>query len=174
MMWRVNSNLVATTIGLILLLTGSAWAQGDEDETNASLIGTFRFSAVKTCTDAVIGSTTHFYFNGTIIYDGRGSAKLAQQGTLILPGSTALSFEETADMNYRMKPDGSVVQEGTVIAGDHSYTITGVRMIGQIDLQGSIAILSSPIPPEQETVTTSGGGASRYFCSTSGTAVRVR
>ena len=169
----ISSSLLVMTIGLVLLLTGSAWAQDDGGEANASLKGTFRFSTVKTCTDAMIGSTTHFYFNGTIVYDGSGFAKLTQQGTLVLPGSTSLSFEETAELTYRLKPNGSLVQEGTFIAADHSYTVTGARMIGQIDAQSSVVMLSGPIPPEQERVTTSGGGVSQYFCGASGTAIRI-
>ena len=173
-MWGVNSRMVAMATGLVLLVTGAARAQNDRTESPASLKGTFRFNTVKTCTDVVIGSTTHFYFNGTIIYDGSGSAKLTQQGTLVLPGSTALSFEEMAELTYLLKPNGSFVQEGTFVAADHSYTVTGVRMIGQIDARESVVILSGTIPPEKETVTTSGGGVSQYFCGASGTAVRIR
>ncbi len=173
-MKRVSSNLVAMTIGLVLLVTGSVQAQDDGRESNASLRGTFRFSIVKTCTDAVIGSTTQLYFNGTLIYDGSGSAKLTQQGTLVLPGSTPVSFEETADLTYFLKPTGSLVQEGTFVAADRSYTVTGVRMVGQIDAQGTIVMLSGPIPSEQETVTSAGGVISQYFCGASGTAIRMR
>lgn len=173
-MQRVSSNLVAMTIGLALLVTGAVQAQDDGRESNASLRGTFRFSIVKTCTDAVIGSTTQLYFNGTLIYEGSGSAKLTQQGTLVLPGSTSVSFEETADLTYFLKPNGSLVQEGTFVAADRSYTVTGVRMVGQIDAQGTIVMLSGPIPSEQETVTTAGGVISQYFCGASGTAIRMR
>lgn len=173
-MQGISSNLVAMTVGLVLLVTGAVQAQDDGRESNASLRGTFRFSTVKTCTDAVIGSTTHFYFNGTIIYDGTGSAKLTQRGTLVLPGSPSLSFEEVAELIYRLKPNGSFVQEGTFTATDHSYTLTGSRMIGQIDAQGSVTMLSGPIPPEKETVTTSGGAVSQYLCGASGMAVRIR
>jgi hypothetical protein len=170
----ISSNLVAMTIGLVLLLTGSVQAQDDGRESNASLKGTFRFSTVKTCTDAVIGSTTQLYFNGTLVYDGSGSAKLTQRGTLVVPGSTSVSFEETADLTYFLKPNGSLVQEGTFVASDHSYTVTGTRMIGQLDAQGSVVMFSGPIPSEKETVTSSGGGVSQYFCGASGTAVRMR
>lgn len=173
-MQGISSNLVAMTIGLVLLVTGAVQAQDDGRESKASLRGTFRFSTVKTCTDAVIGSTTHFYFNGTIIYDGTGSAKLTQRGTLVLPGSTSVSFEETADLTYFLKPNGSLVQEGTFVAADRSYTVTGVRMVGQIDAQGTMVMLSGPIPPEQETVTTAGGVISQYFCGASGTAILMR
>ncbi len=173
-MQRVSNNLVAMTIGLALLVTGAVQAQDDGRESNASLRGTFRFSIVKTCTDAVIGSTTQLYFNGTLIYDGSGFAKLTQQGTLVLPGSTPVSFEETADLTYFLKPNGSLVQEGTFVAADRAYTVTGVRMVGQIDAQGTIVMLSGPIPSEQETVTTAGGVISQYFCGASGTAIRMR
>ena len=173
-MQGISSNLVAMTVGLVLLVTGAVQAQDDGRASKGSLRGTFRFSTVKTCTDAVIGSTTHFYFNGTIIYDGTGSAKLTQRGTLVLPGSTSVSFEETADLTYFLKPNGSLVQEGTFVAADRSYTVTGVRMVGQIDAQGTMVMLSGPIPPEQETVTTAGGVISQYFCGASGTAILMR
>ena len=173
-MWGLNTRRGAITIGLILLLTGAAQAQDDGHESNTSLRGPFRFSIVKTCTDAVIGSTTHFYFNGTISYDGTGFAKLTQRGILVLPGSTSVLFEETADLTYFLKPNGSLVQEGTFVAADRSYTVTGVRMVGQIDAQGTIVMLSGPIPPEQETVTTAGGVISQYFCGASGTAILMR
>ncbi len=173
-MRNTSNGLLSMTIGVALLLTGTTQAEEYRGESNTSLKGTFRFSTVKTCTDTVIGSTTHFYFNGTLIYDGSGSAKLTQQGTLVLPGSTSVLFEETADLTYFLKPNGSLVQEGTFVAADRSYTVTGVRMAGQIDAQGTIVMLSGPIPPEQETVTTAGGVISQYFCGALGTAIRMR
>lgn len=174
MRWALNSSVVVLTIGLILASIGSARAQDDGGQSHASLKGTFRFSLVKTCTDAVIGSTTQFYFNGTMVYDGSGSVKLAQQGTLIIPGSTALVFEEMGELTYLLKPNGNYLQEGTIIGTDHSYTVTGARLMGQIDAQGSVLMLNGPIPPERETVTSSGGGVSQYVCGASGTAVRLR
>ncbi len=169
----VSRSIAAMAIGFVLLVTGTAQAEEDRGESTASLKGTFRFSTVKTCTDAVIGVTTHFYFNGTIVYDGTGSAKLTQQGTLILPGSTSQSFEEIAELTYHVKSNGRFVQEGTFIASDHSYTVSGVRVIGQIDAQGSVVMLSGPVPPEKETITISGGGVSQHICGASGTAVRI-
>lgn len=169
-----RSRLLAITTGFVLLLIGLAQAEDDRGEPNAFLKGTFRFSTVKTCTDVVIGSIVHFHFNGTIIYDGAGSATLSQQGMLVLPGSTPLSFEERAELTYLPKPNGGFIQEGTFIAADHSYTVTGTRMIGQIDAQGSVVMLSGPMPSVKETVTSSAGGVSQYFCGASGTAVRIR
>lgn len=174
MMRGTNSRIAAMSLGLVLLLTGAAWAEDDRGEFHRSLKGTFRFSAVKTCTEASLGSTIHFYFNGAIVYDGNGSAKLTQQGTVVLPGSTATSFEESAQLTYVQKPNGSFVQEGTFVAADHSYTVTGSRMIGQIDAQGSVLMLNGPIPAEQEIVAGSGGSVSQYLCGTSWTAVRIR
>lgn len=174
MMQRLGNSIMAMAIGLALLSTGTTRAEEDGGESNGSLKGTFRFSTVKTCTDVIIGSITHFYVNGTIVYDGTGSATLTQRGTLVLPGSPSLSFEEVAELIYRLKPNGSFVQEGTFTATDHSYTLTGSRMIGQIDAQGSVTMLSGPIPPEKETVTTSGGAVSQYLCGASGMAVRIR
>ena len=169
-----NRSVVASALGLVLLLTGVARAEDGPGELHSALKGIFRFSAVKTCTEAVLGSIVHFYFSGAIVYDGNGSAKLTQQGTVVLPGSTATSFEESAQLTYVLKPNGSFVQQGTFIAVDHSYTVTGARMIGQIDAQGSLLMLNGPIPAEQETVTSSGGSVSQYLCGASGTAVRIR
>jgi hypothetical protein len=173
-MRAINSSILAIAMGLVLLLTGAAWAEDGPGNPQESLNGTFRFSAVKTCTDAVLGSTVHFYFNGTIVYDGNGSATLTQQGTVVLPGSTATAFEENGELTYVLKPNGSFVQIGTFLAADRSYIITGARMIGQIDRQGSVVMLSGPIPSEKETVTMAGGGVSHYFCGATGTAVRMR
>lgn len=169
-----NRSIAAIALGLVLLLTGVARAEDGPGELNNALKGLFRFSVVKTCTEAVLGSTVHFYFNGAIVYDGTGSAKLTQQGTVVLPGSIATLFEESAQLNYVLKQNGSFVQQGTFVAVDHSYTITGARMIGQIDAQGSVIMLSGPIPAEQEIVTSSGGSVSQYLCGASGTAVRIR
>ncbi len=169
-----NRSIAAIALGLVLLLTGVARAEDGPGELNNALKGLFRFSVVKTCTEAVLGSTVHFYFSGAIVYDGTGSAKLTQQGIVVLPGPIATSFEESAQLNYVLKQNGSFVQQGTFVAVDHSYTITGARMIGQIDAQGSVIMLSGPIPAEQEIVTSSGGSVSQYLCGASGTAVRIR
>jgi hypothetical protein len=162
------------TAGLATLPAFSALAEDNHRDSTTSLTGTFRFSIVKTCTDSTIGSTAHFYVDGTIVYDGHGSAQLTQQGTLVLPGPTSTSFEETAELTYAMKPHGSFSQEGTFRAVDRSYTLTGVKMNGHIDSQGSVLIFSAAIPPEKETVTMPGRGSSEYLCGASGTAVRIR
>ncbi len=83
-------------------------------------------------------------------------------------------FEETAELSYTVKPNGSMSQEGAFRASDQSYTLTGAKMIGHIDPHGSILIFSSVIPPEKETMTMSGRGVAEYLCGTSGTAVRIR
>jgi hypothetical protein len=166
--------VLALTACLATLLTLSALAEDNHSDSASSLTGTFRFSIVKTCTDSTIGSTAHFYITGTIIYDGHGSAQLTQQGTLVLPGPTSTSFEETAELTYAVKPNGSFSQEGTFRAVDRSYTLTGVKMNGHIDPYGSVLIFSAAIPPEKETVTMPGRGSSEYLCGASGTAVRIR
>ncbi len=159
---------------LPLLLTGSAWAEADSDVSNTSLNGTFRFSMVKTCADTTIGSTFHLYASGTIVYDGKGSARLAQQGTLILPGLSPTSLEEIATLTYDVKPNGSFTQEGAFVATDKSYTITGVKMEGGLDTHGSVLIFSSTVPLKKETLAIPGRGLSESFCGTSGTGVLMR
>jgi hypothetical protein len=173
-MQQLTSTVSAMTVCLVLLLTGSALAEDDRGESNASLKGTFRFSTVKTCTDTSTGSMFHFYFSGTILYDGNGSAQLTQRGTSVLPGSPPTSFEETAVLTYLVKPNGSFTQEGTFVAADRSYTLTGAKMTGQIDVQRSVLTLSAAIPSEKETMTIPGKGGSEYFCGASGTGVRMR
>lgn len=166
--------LLALMAGLASIPTLSAFAQDTPSNSAASLNGTFQFSTVKTCTDNATGATAHFYLDGTIVYDGHGLAYLTQRGTLVLPGPTFTSFEETAELTYTLKPNGSFSQEGTFHATDRSYTLTGVKMNGHIDPHGSILIFSAAIPPEKETVTMPGRGVSEYLCGASGTAVRVR
>ena len=152
----------------------SALAEDNRSDSATSLKGTFRFSIVKTCTDSTIGSTAHSYIDGTIIYDGHGSAQLTQQGTVVLPGSSSTSFDETAELTYAVKPNGSFSQEGTFRAVDRSYTLTGVKMTGHIDSHGSVLIFSAAIPPEKETITMPGRGLFDSLCGASGTAVRIR
>ncbi len=166
--------VLALTACLATLPTWSALAEDSHNDSATSLTGTFRFSTVKTCTDNATGSTAHFYIDGTIIYDGHGSAQLTQQGTLVLPGPTSTSFEETAELTYTVKPHGSFSQEGTFHAVDRSYTLTGVKMNGHIDSHSSVLIFSAAIPPEKEMVTMPGRGSSEYLCGASGTAVRIR
>ncbi|MEK9140922.1 MAG: hypothetical protein AAB308_07700 [Nitrospirota bacterium] len=166
--------MLALTACLAALPVFSALAEDNRSDSATSLKGTFRFSTVKTCTDSATGSTAHFYIDGTIVYDGHGSAQLSQQGTLVLPGPTSTSFEETADLTYTVKPNGSFSQEGIFRAVDRSYTLTGVKLNGHIDPHGSVLIFSATIPPEKETVTMPGRGLSEYLCGASGTAVRIR
>ena len=166
--------VLALTACLATLPTLSALAEDTRSDSATSLKGTFRFSTVKTCTDNATGSTVHFYIDGTIVYDGHGSAQLTQQGTLVLPGPTSTSFEETAELTYTVKPNGSFSQEGPFRAVNRTYTLTGAKMNGHIDPHGSVLIFSAAIPPEKETVTMPGSGSSEYLCGDSGTAVRIR
>lgn len=173
-MRKLTCIVFALMATLTTLPSSSVIAEETRSESIASLKGSFRFSTIKTCTDNAIGSTLHFYFNGTIVYDGHGSAQLTQQGTLVLAGVTPTSFEETAELTYTVKPNGSVSQEGTFRAVDQSYTLTGVKMTGHIDPHGSVLIFNAAITPEKETVRGPGGGISEYLCGASGTAVRIR
>lgn len=173
-MRTLTFTVLALTACLATLPAASAHAEDTHNDSPSSLTGTFQFSTVKTCTDSATGSTVHFYIAGTIIYDGHGSAQLRQQGTLVLPGPNSTSFEETAELTYTVKPNGSFSQEGTFRAVDRSYTLTGAKMNGHIGTHGSVLIFSAPIPPEKETVTMPGRGLFDYLCGASGTAVRMR
>jgi hypothetical protein len=165
--------VLALTACLATLPAWSALAKDNRSNSAISLKGTFRFSTVKTCTDSATASTAHFYVDGTIVYDGHGSAQLTQEGTLILPGPTSTSFRETAELTYTVKPNGSFSQEGTFHAVDKSYTLTGAKMSGHIDPHGSVLILSA-IPSAKEMVVIPGRGVFEYLCGASGTAVRIR
>jgi hypothetical protein len=165
--------VLALTACLATLPTWSALAEDNHSDSASSLTGAFRFSIVKTCTDSATASTAHFYVDGTIIYDGHGSAHLTQEGTLILPGPTSTSFKETAELTYTVRPHGGFSQEGTFHAVDKSYTLTGAKMSGHIDPHGSVLILSA-IPSVKEMVVIPGKGVFEYLCGASGTAVRIR
>ena len=172
---RIMRTLTFTMLALTACLAAvPALAEDNRSDSSTALTGTFRFSTVKACTDSATGSTAHFYLDGTIVYDGHGSAQLTQRGTLVLPGPSSTSFEETADLTYTVRPNGSFSQEGTFRAVDRSYTLTGAKMNGHIDPHGSVLIFSAAIPPEKETVTMPGRGLSESLCGASGTAVRIR
>ena len=157
---------------LVSLLPGSAIADEGNEYSNASLKGTYRiFSHVSS-----VGSPAHLYFIGVITYDGHGHARMEDRGTIIdsTPGTvSAPSFEETGTFTYRVKRDGSFTQEGTFTSNPvGSYTITGVKWVGQIGARGSILILSGAIPPEPQ-IFESGGVASERLSSFTATAVRI-
>lgn len=173
-MRKLTSIVLALAATFSTLPIGSSMAQDTRNESTASLKGTFRFTAVKSCTSNVVSSPLHFYFAGTIDYDGHGTARLTQQGTLVLPDPSLTSFEETAELTYAMKPNGSFTQEGTFRAVDQSYTLTSAKMIGHMDPHGSVLIFHAASPAEKETVKTPGGGILEYLCGASGTAVRIR
>jgi hypothetical protein len=138
------------------------------------LKGKYRFNISKTCTDTATGSTVQLHFFGTTTYDGDGHATLKDRGTVFLPGPFQVSFEETADLTYEVKRNGSFSQEGTFTAPDGSLTVTGAKVVGQIESEGSVLILGAAIPAVKETLTFAGGGSSERFCAASGTAVRIR
>jgi hypothetical protein len=159
------------TVCLVLLGTGSAIAADEPGNYNASLKGKYRiFSNVSND-----GSTDHLYFIGVITYDGNGHARMADRGTVIDSNNATAppSFEETGMFTYEVRRDGSFTQEGTFTSNPvGSYTITGVKWVGQIGAQGAILILSGAIPPEPTTFS-SGGGSSVHYGSFTATAVRI-
>ncbi len=171
-MRTLTCTVLTLTACLATLPAWSALAKDHRSNSAISLKGTFRFSTVKTCTDSATASTAHFYVDGTIVYDGHGSAQLTQEGTLILPGPTSTSFKETAELTYTVKPHGGFSQEGTFHAMDKSYTLTGAKMSGYIDPHSSVLILSS-VPSAKEMLVIPGRGVSEYLCGASGTAVRI-
>ena len=171
---RLNGASLAVAVSLILLVTGSAIADDEGGNSNASLKGKFRLSINKTCTDSGTNSTVHIYFSGVTTYDGNGRATLRERGTIFfLPGPSFFTFEETANLTYEVKPNGSFTREGTFTATDRSYTLTGVKSVGQINADGSVLNLSGAIPPVLETLLFRGGGSSERSCGTSGTEVRI-
>lgn len=157
---------------LVLLVTGPVLADGGD--LNGLLRGKYRFSMSKTCTDTATGAIVHLHFLGTTTYDGDGHAKLTERGTIFLPGPFQVSFEETAELTYEVKRNGSFTQEGTFTASDQSYTLTGAKMVGQIGADGSVLTLGAAIPAVKETLAFPGGGFTERSCAASGTAVRIR
>lgn len=160
----------AFAVCLVLPGTGSAIAADEPGNHNASLKGKYRiFSNVSN-----VGSTAHLYFIGVITYDGNGHARMADRGTIIDSNNvTAPSFEETGTFTYEVKRDGSFTQLGSFTSNPvGSYTLTGVKWVGQIGAQGAILILSGAIPPEP-SIFTSGGGSSERLGSFTATAVRI-
>ena len=171
---RLNGASLAFAVSLILLVTGSAIADDEGGNSNASLKGKFRLSINKTCTDTATGSLVYIYFSGVITYDGNGHATLRERGTIFFPPSSSFdTFEETANLTYQVRPNGSFTREGTFTATDGSYTLTGVKSVGQIDEDASVLNLSGVIPPVLETLSFAGGGSSVRSCGTSGTEVRI-
>ena len=165
----------AFAAALVSLMAGPAIADDERGASNASLKGKYRFSINKSCTDTATGQTIHLYFAGVTMYDGNGHALLTERGTLLFSNSQSIvTFEDKANLTYEVKPNGSFTQEGAITATDGSYTLTGAKIVGQIDAQGSVLILSAAVPSVRETLSFSGGGFSERFCGASGTAVRIR
>lgn len=173
-MYKLTCIAFALTASLTGLSIGSVSAEDNHIGSNEFLKGSFRFTTTKTCMDSTIGSILHFYFNGTIVYDGYGTAQLTQQGTVVRANQTPMSLEETAELTYTVKPNGSFSQEGAFQAIDQSYKLAVAKMTGQVDAQGSVVIFNAVIPPEKENVNASGGWLSEHFCGSSSTAVRMR
>ena len=160
----------ALAVCLALLGTGSAIASDVPGNYNASLKGKYRILSTTT----TVGSTAQLYFIGIITYDGHGHASMADRGTIIdSNGFTAPSFEETGTFTYTVKRDGSFTQEGSFKSNpEGSYTVTGVKWVGQVGDGGSISILSGTIPV-QPAIFTSGGISSERLGGFTATAVRI-
>ncbi|MBH0186477.1 MAG: hypothetical protein HP477_13975 [Nitrospira sp.] len=158
---------------LVLFVAGPGLADDERGDSNASLKGKYRFSMSKTCTDTATGSTVQLHFFGTANYDGNGNTTFKDRGTVFLPGPTQLSFEETAELTYAVKRNGSFTQQGTFTATDGSFTVTGAKIVGQIGADGSVLTLGAAIPAVKETLAFAGGGFTERFCAASGTAVRI-
>lgn len=167
---RLNGASLAVAACLVLLGTGSAIAADEPGNYNASLKGTYRtFSS-----GVNVGSTSKLYFIGVITYDGHGHATMADRGTIIDSNANQpFSFEETGELTYEVKRDGSFTQEGTFTSnpvGD--YVLTGIKWVGQIGAGGSILVISGAIPPQPQ-IFTSGGVSTVRFGVNSMTAVRI-
>ena len=100
---------------------------------------------------------------------------MTDSGTVIdSTRTTAFSFEETGIFTYTVKRDGSFTQEGGFASNPvGSYTLTGVKWVGQIGDQGSVLIISGAIPPEP-AIFESGGVSSQRLSGFTATAVRIR
>ena len=130
---RLIGALLAVAACLVLLVTGSAIADDEGGNSNASLKGKFRFSLNKSCTDTATGALVHIYFIGVTTYDGNGGATTTDRGMILFPRSNSfLTFEEKGDSTYEVKRNGSFIEEGT-FTGTDGTVVTGAKTVGQID-----------------------------------------
>jgi len=187
----------AFAVCVVSLSAGSAMAQNVSGNPNALLKGTYQISINKSCADVPLGFTDppgrlangngytpNLYFTGVNIYDGNGHVTTTESGMLISPGpyiqgsGTVVAFEENCSWTYAVNRDGSFTQEGSCTATDGAYTVTGVKVVGQIGGGGSVLNLSQRIPPVVETLEFfSNGilvGSTKRLCGSAGTAVRIR
>lgn len=194
----LNASSLTLAACLVSLLAGSAMADDDERRNpNAFLKGTYRTSGNQSCADVPLGftdppdrlangegNTPNFYFTGVSIYDGKGTVMTTQRGILIVPGpyiqgsNTVFSFEETCNLTYAVKRDGSFTQEGDCTATDGSVKVTGFKSVGQIGAGGSVLNISSVLPPEVVTLEFFDNhgtlaGSTQRLCGFVGTAVRI-
>ena len=173
---RLNGASLAVATCLVLLVTGPAIADDEQGDSHARLNGTYRIFSQT----SGVGSTAHGYFIGVITYDGHGQARMTDRGTIIDSNNhsnppSAPSFEETGIFTYAVKRDGSFTQEGSFTSNPEesfTYTITGVKWVGQISPDGSVLILSGAIPPEP-SIFTHEGVSSEGLGGFSATAVRI-
>ena len=184
----------AFTVCLVMLLTGSAMADDERGNPNALLKGKYRFSQNNTC--AIVfdsigftsppqllttgnGFTASLYLTGVVHYDGNGNYTLKDHGLFISQltpfpsGSSPVStFEDTCSGRYEVNPrNGSFTQEGSCTATDGSYTLTGIKLEGQIGPEGSVLTMSSAEPAVQTLL--GNGFANKRICGAHVTSVRM-
>lgn len=190
----------AFAVCLVLLMAESAMADNEGGSLNAFLQGTYRHSTTLSC--AVVpgssgkpnflatgpGVTEHITWTGDITYNGNGHATGIGQGIIILPGPyvagspTLLTFaEEKCRYTYVVHQDGTFSQAGNCEGTDpdgppgvpgSKYTLTDIKMMGQIGVNGQVLIFNQIKPVEQTVV--SGDYSAKHICGLQGTAVRIR
>lgn len=186
-----TQRLIAYTFAacLVSLVAGSAMADDGSRNPNAFLKGTYQLSNNSSCATSDMGftqpdlqaigsgQTQDIFFTGVITYDGHGHATSTDHGILltdgpVVPGSLpVLTFEEDCSWTYAVNPDGSFSRMGSCTGAGESYTLSGIKFVGQIGVKDSVLIISMVEPVEQTLV---GNGFSfKRICGGVGTEVRI-
>jgi hypothetical protein len=179
---------------LISLAAGPALADDESGDPNALLRGTYRFSVNIFCAEVQAGfigppglppltangegHTRQIFITGVNTYDGNGHVMTIEEGTLFFPGPyfqggpTALTFKERCRWSYTVNPDGSFTQEGSCTGVSEPYTLSGIKVRGQIGARGSVLIFHNE--PVVQTLEVPPSFSTKRLCGSSGTAVRIR
>lgn len=183
---------------VVSLSVGSAMADDEGGTFNARLKGTYRHMAGGSCATAgaagftsfpylqalEAGSTGPGAFTGVITYEGNGHATETIRGIGLADGPydagsfPVLTFEETCDWTYEVKPNGSFIRKGTcrgtTTGGQFTgspYTLSDIKWRGQIGDEGSVLTSIQVDPVEQRL---SNGFLTKRICATHGTEVRIQ
>jgi hypothetical protein len=184
-------------VSSVLSVLSGSMAAAQAEDTEGGLRGKFRFTANGACTESTggfsprpwlqpLGSVVvlHESYSGTMVFDGRGGATESVRGMTMFDGpffpnnSAVGTFVSTCAFTYSMIDDLSFVLQGSCngtlpdgAAAGQSFSLTGVRLVGQISRDGDMIVLSGGEPAEQE-ITLSGGYTAKRYCIENATLLR--